>query len=71
MVADALGFLREPGEVGVAVGDEFGDDGAGLVVVRRADAQAPWAARLAAGYADPAVKAFVERSFGGAVVSGS
>lgn len=42
-----------------------------LVVVRRADAQAPWAARLAAGYADPAVKAFVERSFGGAVVSGS
>jgi D-methionine transport system substrate-binding protein len=42
-----------------------------LVVVRRADAQAPWAAKLAAGYADPAVKAYVEKTFGGAVVSGA
>ncbi|MFC0389677.1 MetQ/NlpA family ABC transporter substrate-binding protein [Muricoccus vinaceus] len=41
-----------------------------LVVVRRADAAAPWAAKLAAGYADPAVKEFVQREFGGAVVSG-
>jgi len=42
-----------------------------LVVVRRADASAPWAAKLAAGYADPSVKEFVEREFGGAVVSGT
>jgi D-methionine transport system substrate-binding protein len=41
-----------------------------LVVVRPADAQAPWATKLAAGYADPAVRAYVERTFGGAVVSG-
>ena len=41
-----------------------------LVVVRRADAAAPWATKLAAGYADEAVKAFVAREFGGAVVSG-
>ncbi|MBR0667469.1 MetQ/NlpA family ABC transporter substrate-binding protein [Roseomonas hellenica] len=39
-----------------------------LVVVRRADAEAPWARRLAAGYAHPEVKAFVEQSFGGAVI---
>ena len=41
-----------------------------LVVVRRPDAEAPWARRLAAGYADPAVREFVEREFGGAVVLG-
>ncbi|WP_159350594.1 MetQ/NlpA family ABC transporter substrate-binding protein [Roseomonas harenae] len=41
-----------------------------LVVVRRADANAPWAAKLASGYADPSVKEFVEREFGGAVVLG-
>ncbi|MCB4824304.1 MetQ/NlpA family ABC transporter substrate-binding protein [Roseicella aerolata] len=39
-----------------------------LVVVRRADAEAPWARALAAGYAHPEVKAFVEASFGGAVI---
>ena len=42
-----------------------------LVVVRSADAAAPWAAKLASGYADPAVKAFVEQKFGGAVVVGA
>ena len=39
-----------------------------LVVVRRADAEAPWAKALAAGYARPEVKAFVEGSFGGAII---
>lgn len=42
-----------------------------LVVVRRADAERPWARRLAAGYAHPEVKAFVESTFGGAVISGA
>ena len=42
-----------------------------LVVVRRADAAAPWAAKLAAGYADASVREFVQREFGGAVVSGA
>ncbi|WP_426955267.1 MetQ/NlpA family ABC transporter substrate-binding protein [Muricoccus radiodurans] len=41
-----------------------------LVVVRRADAEAPWAKRLAEGYGAPAVRRFVEESFGGAVVLG-
>jgi D-methionine transport system substrate-binding protein len=41
-----------------------------LVVVRRADANAAWAARLAAGYTDPSVREFVEKEFGGAVVLG-
>ena len=41
-----------------------------LVVVRRADAAAPWARRLAAGYAHPEVRRYVEESFGGAVVLG-
>jgi D-methionine transport system substrate-binding protein len=39
-----------------------------LVVVRRADAAAPWARQLAAGYAHPEVKAFIESNFGGAVI---
>jgi D-methionine transport system substrate-binding protein len=42
-----------------------------LVVVRRADAEQPWARRLAAGYAHPEVRAFVEQSFGGAVIPGA
>ncbi|WP_338665874.1 MetQ/NlpA family ABC transporter substrate-binding protein [Pararoseomonas sp. SCSIO 73927] len=42
-----------------------------LAVVRRADAGAPWAAKLASGYADPAVRTFVEEKFGGAVVVGA
>jgi D-methionine transport system substrate-binding protein len=42
-----------------------------LVVVRRADENQPWARRLAAGYAHPEVKAFVEQSFGGAVIPGA
>jgi len=39
-----------------------------LVVVRRADAERPWARRLAAGYAHPEVRRFVLDSFGGAVI---
>ncbi|NOG71064.1 MetQ/NlpA family ABC transporter substrate-binding protein [Roseicella sp. DB1501] len=39
-----------------------------LVVVHRANAEAPWAKALAAGYARPEVKAFVEGSFGGAII---
>ncbi|MFT8243997.1 MetQ/NlpA family ABC transporter substrate-binding protein [Roseomonas sp. BN140053] len=42
-----------------------------LVVVQRRDAETPWAKRLAAGYADPTVKEFVAREFGGAVISGA
>jgi D-methionine transport system substrate-binding protein len=42
-----------------------------LVVVRSKDAQADWAKQLAAGYADPAVRKFVEDSFGGAVIAGA
>lgn len=42
-----------------------------LVVVRRRDEQAPWARRLAAGYAHPEVRAFIESSFGGAVIPGA
>ncbi|MDB5415687.1 MAG: metal transporter substrate-binding protein [Rubritepida sp.] len=41
-----------------------------LVVVRRADAEKPWARRLADGYRHPDVRAFVETTFGGAVISG-
>ncbi|WP_376098193.1 MetQ/NlpA family ABC transporter substrate-binding protein [Roseomonas sp. CCTCC AB2023176] len=41
-----------------------------LVVVRRADAEAPWAKRLAEGYGHPDVRRFVEESFGGAVLLG-
>jgi len=41
-----------------------------LVVVRRADAQKPWATRIAAAYRKPELKAFVEATFGGAVISG-
>ncbi|WP_207540519.1 MetQ/NlpA family ABC transporter substrate-binding protein [Sabulicella rubraurantiaca] len=40
-----------------------------LVVVRRRDENAPWARRLAAGYAHPEVREFVEKTFGGAVIS--
>ena len=39
-----------------------------LVVVHRANAEAPWAKALAAAYARPEVKAFVESSFGGAII---
>ncbi len=42
-----------------------------LVVVRRRDEAAPWARRLAAGYAHPEVREFVERQFGGAVIPGA
>jgi D-methionine transport system substrate-binding protein len=42
-----------------------------LVVVRRRDEAAPWARRLASGYAHPEVRAFVEQAFGGAVISGA
>ena len=42
-----------------------------LVVVRVADADASWARRLAAGYASPDVKSYVEGEFGGSVVSGA
>jgi D-methionine transport system substrate-binding protein len=42
-----------------------------LVVVRRADAQQPWAQRLAQAYGHPEVKAFVEQKFGGAVIPGA
>ena len=42
-----------------------------LVVVRRADAEQPWARRLAAGYAHPEVRTFVEQSFAGAVIPGA
>jgi D-methionine transport system substrate-binding protein len=42
-----------------------------LVVVRRRDEAAPWARRLAQGYGHPEVKAFVEQTFGGAVISGA
>ena len=42
-----------------------------LVVVRRGDQDKPWAQRLARGYAHPEVKAFVEATFGGAVISGA
>ncbi|WP_431283646.1 MetQ/NlpA family ABC transporter substrate-binding protein [Humitalea sp. 24SJ18S-53] len=42
-----------------------------LVVVRRADKDQPWATRLAQGYAHPEVRAFVETTFGGAVIPGA
>ncbi|MBL6459199.1 MetQ/NlpA family ABC transporter substrate-binding protein [Belnapia sp. T6] len=42
-----------------------------LVVVRRADENQPWAKRLATGYAHSEVKAFIEQSFGGAVIPGA
>ncbi|PZW47081.1 D-methionine transport system substrate-binding protein [Humitalea rosea] len=41
-----------------------------LIVVRRADAQTPWAQRIAAAYRTPELKAFVEATFGGAVIAG-
>jgi D-methionine transport system substrate-binding protein len=42
-----------------------------LVVVRRGDESKPWATRLARAYADPAVKEFVEKTFGGSVIVGA
>ncbi|MFC3124546.1 MetQ/NlpA family ABC transporter substrate-binding protein [Pseudoroseomonas globiformis] len=42
-----------------------------LVVTRRGDESKPWAQTLARGYSDPAVKAFVEKTFGGAVIVGA
>ncbi|PHK96750.1 metal ABC transporter substrate-binding protein [Pseudoroseomonas rhizosphaerae] len=42
-----------------------------LVVTRRGDEGKPWARTLARAYADPAVKAFVEKTFGGAVIVGA
>jgi D-methionine transport system substrate-binding protein len=42
-----------------------------LVVVRRADAEQPWARRLAEGYRQPAVREFIEQTFGGAVIPGT
>ena len=42
-----------------------------LVVTRRGDENKPWAQKLARAYADPAVKAFVEKTFGGSVIVGA
>ncbi|MBO1074471.1 MetQ/NlpA family ABC transporter substrate-binding protein [Roseomonas marmotae] len=42
-----------------------------LVVTRRGDEAKPWAQKLARAYADPAVKDFVEKTFGGAVIVGA
>ena len=42
-----------------------------LVVVRRPDAGAAWARKLASGYAAPEVRRFVEEKFGGAVIVGA
>lgn len=42
-----------------------------LVVTRRGDEAKPWATRLARAYADPAVKAFVDKTFGGSVIVGA
>ena len=42
-----------------------------LVVVRTGDENAPWAKTLAAGYADPGLKAWVIETFKGAVVPGA
>lgn len=42
-----------------------------LVVTRRGDENKPWAQKLARAYADPAVKDFVEKEFGGAVIVGA
>jgi D-methionine transport system substrate-binding protein len=42
-----------------------------LVVVRAGDEAKPWAKALAAGYADPGVKAWVTETFKGAVVPGA
>jgi D-methionine transport system substrate-binding protein len=41
------------------------------VVVRRRDGQACWARRLAGGYAHPEMRAFIETTFGGAVIPGA
>lgn len=40
-----------------------------LIAVREADASAPWAAALAEAYRSPEVKAFIEETFGGAVLA--
>jgi len=58
-VRDAL--ARESGESVYTV----------LVVVRRADAETGWARRLAAAYGHPEVRAFIETTFGGAVIPGA
>jgi D-methionine transport system substrate-binding protein len=42
-----------------------------LVVTRRGDESKPWAQKLARAYADPAVKDFVEKTFGGSVIVGA
>ncbi|MFB9971971.1 MetQ/NlpA family ABC transporter substrate-binding protein [Pseudoroseomonas cervicalis] len=42
-----------------------------LVVARRGDENKPWAQKLARAYADPAVKEFCEKTFGGAVIVGA
>jgi len=42
-----------------------------LVVTRRGDEAKPWAVKLARAYADPAVKDFVEKTFGGSVIVGA
>jgi D-methionine transport system substrate-binding protein len=42
-----------------------------LVVVRKANATAPWAKTFAAGYADPGVKQWVTTTFKGAVIPGA
>lgn len=42
-----------------------------LVVVRRADAEQPWARRLAEGYRQPVAREFFEQTFGVAVIPGA
>jgi D-methionine transport system substrate-binding protein len=42
-----------------------------LVVTRAGDEASPWALRLARAYADPAVKAFCDTTFGGSVIVGA
>ncbi len=42
-----------------------------LVVARRGDEDKPWAQKLARAYADPAVREFCEKTFGGAVIVGA
>lgn len=42
-----------------------------LVVVRAGDEDKPWAKQLAAGYADPGIKQWVESTFKGAVIAGA
>ncbi|WP_419896789.1 MetQ/NlpA family ABC transporter substrate-binding protein [Roseomonas sp. USHLN139] len=42
-----------------------------LVVTREGDEAKPWATKLARAYADPAVKEFCDKTFGGSVIVGA